>query len=588
MGKLLFPVLAWCFLLPLDAVCQETGMREFSPVSEPIYLEGQLWPEEVKSAYDRFPARAETLARKPVWDLSTQSAGQQFRFRTDARRIVVQYQVKLGLQKPHMPATGVTGIDLYAKDRDGNWLWCRGNYSFGDTIRYVFDIDPANGQQVLEYTLYLPLYNSVRWLHVLTPDSSSFTALPRRLEKPIIVYGTSIAQGACASRPGMAWTNILSRKLDLPVVNLAFSGNGRLEPEVISLIAEKPSRLFILDCLPNLISPTYTDAILQDRIANAVAELKKAHAHTPILLTDHAGYTDGAVNVYRKQLYERTNTVQHRVVDSLRRVGVAGVFHLEHREIGQGMDHTVDGTHPNDLGMMQLADAYAKRIREIFNEPEGSIPTTRASSQYRDAPLYFGTDRHQAIPKLNQDYQPDLVLIGNSITHFWGGQPEGPARGQDSWDRYLSKYRPLNLGFGWDRIENTLWRVRHDELAGISPRYIVVMLGVNNLGLHTDEDIIRGMDTLLQSIQSRQPQAQLLLLGILPYRNREDQVALLNKSYRELARRLGITYADAGHLFLNEIGSIKESLFSDGLHPNAEGYALLGKFLNDQLRQIKP
>src|SRR5690606_41935400 len=111
---------------------------------------------------------------------------------------------------------------------------------------------------------------------------------------------------------------------------------------------------------------------------------------------------------------------------------------------------------------------------EIFNEPEGSIPTTRASSQYRDAPLYFGTDRHQAILKLNQDYQPDLVLIGNSITHFWGGQPEGPACGQDSWDRYLSKYRPLDPGSGWDRIENTLWRVRHDELAGISPSYIVV------------------------------------------------------------------------------------------------------------------
>ena len=74
---------------------------------------------------------------------------------------------------------------------------------------------------------------------------------------PIVVYGTSIAQGGCASRPGLAWTNILGRKLDRPVINLAFSGNGKLEKELIELLSEIDASLYVLDCLPNLTSPEY-------------------------------------------------------------------------------------------------------------------------------------------------------------------------------------------------------------------------------------------------------------------------------------------------------------------------------------------
>jgi len=569
---------------------QEGQYHTFSPVSAQdtnIYLEGQLWPRETKNPYDRFPARAEKMVRKVVWNLSTQTAGEQFRFRTDAKQIIVKYQVKGNLQMPHMPATGVSGVDLYAKDRDGNWLWCRGLYSFKDTIQYVFHIQPENKQKTMEYTLYLPLYNAVSWMTVQVADSSSFQPLPRRLEKPIIVYGTSIAQGACASRPGMAWTNILSRKLDRPVVNLAFSGNGRLEPEVVSLISEKKARLFILDCLPNLTGAAYTEPILKDKIVQAISDLRNKQTNVPILLTEHDGYPDGKINTERKQFYERVNAVQRQVFDSLSQAGMKALYYLDHQSIGQGMESTVDGTHPNDLGMMQYADAYTSKINEIFGEQENALSTTQAKTQYRDAPLYFGTDRHRAILKLNQSYQPHLVLIGNSITHFWGGLPHGPARGKASWDQYFGSYHPLNLGFGWDKIENALWRIRHDELDGISPAYIVVMLGVNNLGSNTNEEIKQGMENLLQTIRAKQPQAKLLLMGILPCRNREIRVVQLNQTYQQLAKQLQVSFADAGQLFLQKNGKLNEVLFSDGLHPNANGYALLGKFIHHQLQEMK-
>lgn len=89
-------------------------------------------------------------------------------------------------------------------------------------------------------------------MQVGVPGNALFNPMAIREEKPIVVYGTSIAQGGCASRPGMAWPALVGRKLDRPLINLGFSGNGRLEKEVIDLIAEIDAKVYVLDCLPNL------------------------------------------------------------------------------------------------------------------------------------------------------------------------------------------------------------------------------------------------------------------------------------------------------------------------------------------------
>jgi hypothetical protein len=187
-------------------------------------LEGQGWQNEVKDFYDRLPSRAEQTVRKEVWDLSENSAGLLIKFRTNADEIIIKYAVAGRLQMPHMPATGVSGIDMYAKNSDGKWLWCAGKYSFEDTITYRFTNLLTKDQygNAFEYNLYLPLYNTVKWMEIIVPKDSVFSPLPVRKERPIVVYGTSIAQGGCATRPGLGWTSILSRKLDRPVINLDF------------------------------------------------------------------------------------------------------------------------------------------------------------------------------------------------------------------------------------------------------------------------------------------------------------------------------------------------------------------------------
>lgn len=347
----------------------------FNPVEEnQIEFYGQGWPHaQLESPYDRFPSKAENNVREAVWGLSRHSAGVYLTFTTDASEIKVRYQVKGQIQMPHMPATGVSGLDLYVRNPESEeLLWCRGRYSFQDTITYTYSSlntrHPAPGKSYT-YQLYLPLYNAVQWMEIGIPESSSLFSQNRDHTKPIVVYGTSIAQGGCASRPAMAWSTIVQRALDQPVINLAFSGNGRLESEVIQLINEIDAGVFILDCLPNLTSnKDYPDEVLKNRIRQSVQTLRNNHPQTPILLVDHAGYSDDQVAARSFDRVVQINQIQKSVFTSLTREGLKDLYYLTKEEIDMCMDCTVDGTHQTDLGMEYYAKAYSKKLREILTE----------------------------------------------------------------------------------------------------------------------------------------------------------------------------------------------------------------------------
>ena len=362
-------LLLW-LLSHLFAFSQDKTYRYYDPATDAAYvMEGQAWAE-VQDFYDRLPARAEQMVRKPLWDLSKNSAGLQLRFVSDAGEIIVKYTVAGKLQIPHMPATGVSGVDLYAKDAQKTWLWAAGKFSFGDTVVYRFTNLSAIKR---EYVLYLPLYNTVKWMQIAVPGDREFTPLPARKELPVVVYGTSIAQGACASRPGLAWTNILSRRLNLPVINLGFSGNGRLEPELIHLLSEIDARVYVLDCLPNLTTGYVSGMELRKRIIDAVLQLRSKRPFTPILFTEHDGYTDGDMNSVRYKEYTTVNKILDEVTDSLTGEGFRQIYLLKKETINQDIETMVDGTHPNDTGMMRYADAYEKKLLEIFKKNESSL-----------------------------------------------------------------------------------------------------------------------------------------------------------------------------------------------------------------------
>ncbi len=353
------------FLLCIASQAQSEFIWRDPVESTIAVIEGQAWNGETEDPYDRLPMRARETVRQPVWNLSKHAAGLMISFKSDADRIVVRYAVTKSLAMEHMPATGVSGVDLYSIDQQGHWNWARGIRKFADTISYDFQGLPGNER---EYRLYLPLYNQVKWMEIGVATTDNFEFLPVRQEKPILVYGTSIAQGGCASRPGMGWTNIVNRMVDAPMINLAFSGNGRLEPELIDLLAEIEARLYVLDCLPNLTNAgQYPAQELTKRINHAVSTLKQRRPGIPILLVEHAGYSDGPIQNTREQAYQRVNRIQRQVFEKLISQGVEDLYYLSHREINLQLDDTVDGTHPNDLGMMHYAEAYGQRLEEILD-----------------------------------------------------------------------------------------------------------------------------------------------------------------------------------------------------------------------------
>jgi len=263
---------------------------------------------------------------------------------------------------PHMPATGVSGLDLYVKD-DGKWKWLANGRPTKQTNQTVLVGGVPAVQR--EYLLYLPLYNGVSSVEIgIAKGQSLAKAEPRRPEqqKPIVFYGTSITQGGCASRPGMVHTAILGRNLDRPVINLGFSGNGKMEPEMAELLAELDPAVYVLDCLPNLVA-TETAA----RVEPFVRMLRKAHPKTPIVLVEDPTYAGSYLLAGRKQRVIDNRAALKKAYDRLTADKVEGLHYLPGDKLfGDDDEATVDGVHPTDLGFLRQAGAFHKALQPLL------------------------------------------------------------------------------------------------------------------------------------------------------------------------------------------------------------------------------
>ncbi len=229
---------ATCFGSGLEAADAPAAKTEIAwKQGAQLTVEGRGWTAGLKSCYDRLPAKAEGKVTKPVWWLSHHSSGLRVRFLSDAKTIHVHWTLTSAkLTIPHMPDIGVSGLDLYCREKDGSWGWRASGQPKAQSNNAAF---PGTPGVLSEYLLYLPLYNGVSQLELgVSAGSRLEAASVRRGEdaKPVVFYGTSITQGSSASRPGLSFTNILGRRLDVPIVNLGFSGSGKMEPEPLSAV----------------------------------------------------------------------------------------------------------------------------------------------------------------------------------------------------------------------------------------------------------------------------------------------------------------------------------------------------------------
>ena len=585
----------WTFLLlfSLSVGYTQSKKKWWKPSEHKFQVvEGQGWPLQTSSPFNRLPNKIASEIAPHIWPLAKNCAGLMIRFRSNAEEIKIRYRLndKIPLQMDHLPATLMSGLDMYAIDSDGEELYCAPKRTFGEVVIYSYsNLNPNDKyhDRGYEYRLYLPNYNEVISMEIEVDEKAYFEPLPVRKEKPIVAYGTSIVQGACASRPGMAWTSILGRKMDRPLINLGFSGYGNLDLSIIELMSEIDAKIYIIDCMPNLTSILWkthnVDGYdsLKDRILEAVSTLRRNQPHIPILMVDHAGYTESLTSEKKKREFMDVNEIQYQAFQELKRRGLNKIFYLKSEEIGLGKDDNVDGLHPTDLGMMKYAIAYEKKLRSILNEPVGVAKTTNPITQYREPENYDWENRHREILDLNQSQNPPkIVFISNSIIHFWGGFPKAKISIEpQSWIQSFNRLGMVNFAFGWDRIENVLWRIYHGELDGFKAKEILVMIGTNNIHINNDEEILEGLSLLMKGTKSRQPSAEITFIGLLPRKDYERRIKKLNYKIAKLASENRLHYSDLGYILLNSEGKIDESLFSDGLHPNSKGYRKLREVL---------
>jgi hypothetical protein len=331
----------------------------WTDISE-LGIRGRGWVDDAHP-FHRLPEKAEQMVRTPVWNLSRHSAGLYAQFRSNATAIKANWKLlNAGLAMPHMPATGVSGLDLYVRMEDGSWHWL--GIGKPDSIENTVFLVEGIAEAPREYLLYLPLYNGLEFVKIGVPENYKVEPVEPDQRKPIVFYGTSITQGGCASRPGMCTTAILGRRLHREFINLGFSGNGRMEPEMADLLAELDPLIYFLDCLPNL----KTEEV-RAKVEPFVRTLRKAHPDTPIVLAE-SRYFDNSFLIESKHY---RNTVSNQglrtAYENLLNSGIRNLYY----QIGEGQlgfdgDGTVDSSHPTDLGFYRQAEAYQRILENVL------------------------------------------------------------------------------------------------------------------------------------------------------------------------------------------------------------------------------
>ena len=346
------------------------------------WIDGRFLPLEGKafsnttSFYDRLPSNVTENVNAGVRGMRSHSSGMQFRFSTDSKVLHFKWIPLFSrLAMDHMPSTGVSGIDVYRQDSEGKWRYVKTGRIHNVKTGGSLTVDWRPGEPCL---VNMPLYNGIKSFSLGIDKNAQVKALgPRKrgLDKPVVFYGTSITHGGCASRPGLAFPSIIGRDLDVPIVNLGFSGSGRMEFEMSEHLAAIDASCYVLDCLWNMgrfrSSKAKSeadlkgvkfalDAVVRKRYEPFIRNLRRLRPGVPIVMAERCDvYCNGPneQDKFIKKLYEK-----------LVAEGWKNLVYLPKTDMYEGdFDGTVDGVHPNDLGMKSMSKAFGKAVKEALH-----------------------------------------------------------------------------------------------------------------------------------------------------------------------------------------------------------------------------
>ncbi len=340
----------------VNAQITEKDIVFYDAFESPISYYGVA--EKTSEGIFRLPKAIAHTVSEGVELLCGNTAGVRVRFQTNSDYIAIFAEYESVSSFSHMPQTGVAGFDMY--------VYSNGGYEYAKTFIPPDDFKDSycsehyfDSSEMRDITINFPLYSSVRALSIGLRESSTLQSGQKyRNDKPIVYYGSSITQGGCASRPGLSYEAIISRKFNCDYVNLGFSGTARAETEIAEYISRLDMCCFVYDYDHNAPDEGY----LSETHKPMFDIIRKAHPDLPIIMASlpwHDKNNCGWVIKKRKVILD----TYHKAIAA----GDKNVYFIDGMKFYEkyGMsDCTVDGCHPNDLGFKAMAGAFIAVIEK--------------------------------------------------------------------------------------------------------------------------------------------------------------------------------------------------------------------------------
>lgn len=354
----------------------ENGLLWYRPQEAPFKLAGFHWFDQ-DHIYRRLPLHPPLPLPPAVERVAATCAGGQVKFVSDTATLVLKVKLHepfgidcVPFASPHGPEhaaqTCVSGFDLYLGPPGAETFYAVTRFPSGATEYECRLLDRAS-RDPLVFTLNFPLHNGVDDVLIGLPQAASRQEPPPyRMDQPVVVYGTSIVQGGCASRPGTCYPNILSRWLNVPFLNLGFSGSGKGEPQVAEAIAlVRNPALFVLDYEANV----NLEGLVQT-MPGFIARLRAKHPLTPVLVVSKIRNAREAVKSDTTAVVarEQARNFQRALVKKLRAAGDKHVHFLDGSKL-LGPDYhecSVDGVHVTDRGFFRMANAMHPTLEKLL------------------------------------------------------------------------------------------------------------------------------------------------------------------------------------------------------------------------------
>jgi lysophospholipase L1-like esterase len=332
------------------------------------YIHGLYWfGKENDYELTRFPRSSFPKLRFDIQNLSMNPSGGRICFKAITKGIGIEAEFLPTAQFVGFSRSGQYGIDLYVDNR------------FFQTFTpnrdgYFINLIKTDGSKEHDYTLYLPIYTTVKIksLVIESEDGEDGKITGKHefaVKKPIVFYGSSITQGAFASRSALTFPAIIGRRLNADIINLGFSGNGKGEPEVADLISEIDASVFVMDWGVNLGSPQ-EEGLIEQRYRSFLRTIKNKHPKTPILIVSPLYIQSPPWDEITPRLMEKIQVEIKAAYDEEVKNGNKLIQFIDGYIVAskdmEYNDYTVDGTHVNDLGFGRYADIITPVLKKIL------------------------------------------------------------------------------------------------------------------------------------------------------------------------------------------------------------------------------